>query len=111
MRACMMLIAGGCLVLAACGGGASDTAAKACAAEVANRMAGTTYEIDAKELARSAKSESADTFLLKAPVTFDKGLKSEYKQVCQCRARVDKAGATVLCMQFDWENADLQKSQ
>ena len=112
MRACMMLVLGGCLVLGACGGGATDAAAKVCASEVANRRTGKAYEVDVKELARSAKAESEDTFLLKAPVTIDKGLNTEYKQVCECRARVDKSGAaSVLFMQFDWENADLKKAQ
>jgi hypothetical protein len=108
----MMLVMGGSVLLGACGGGPSDTAATACAADVANRMAGKTYEVNAKDFARSAQSESADTFLLKATVTFDKGLATEYKQVCTCRARVDKSGASVLFMQFDWENADqVQKPQ
>ena len=104
MRAASMLIIAGCLLLSACGGGPADVAAKACAAEVATRMAGKTYEINPKDFAASAQAESAGTFLLKAPVTFDKGLSTEYKQTCQCRARVDKSGAAVLVMQFDWDN-------
>jgi hypothetical protein len=106
MRASMMLMLASCLALTACGGGPNDIAAKACTAEAANRLGGKTYEIDTKAFAASAKAEAADTFLLKAPVTFDKGLATEYKQVCQCRVRVDKAGASVLFMQFDWNNAD-----
>ena len=109
MRACWVLIVANCLALSACGGGPNDAAAKACAAEAATRMAGKTFEIDTKAFAASAKAESPDTYLLKAPVTFDKGLSTEYKQVCQCRARVDKSGASVLFMQFDWENADQVK--
>jgi hypothetical protein len=109
MRAASMLVSGGCLLLAACGGGPADVAAKACTAEVATRMAGKTYEINAKVFAANAQSESADTWLLKAPVTFDKGLSTEYKQNCQCRVRVDKSGATVLFMQFDWDNAGLRQ--
>jgi hypothetical protein len=112
MRACMMLLLASCLTLAACGGGPNDVAAKACAAEAATRLSGKTYEIDTKAFAASAKSESADTYVLRAPVVFDKGLSTEYKQVCQCRARVDKTGASVLFMQFDWENTDqVQKPQ
>jgi len=104
MRAASMLVPIGCLMLSACGGGPADVAAKACTAEVATRMAGKTYEVNPKDFAANAQSESADTFLLKAPVTFDKGLSTEYKQTCQCRARVDKSGAAVLFMQFDWDN-------
>ena len=112
MRTCLILLTLiGCLVLAACAGGPNDAAAKACAAEAATRMAGKTFELNVKAFAASAKAESADTYLLKAPVTFDKGLSTEYKQVCQCRARVDKSGASVLFMQFDWENADQVKQQ
>jgi hypothetical protein len=112
MRACVMLVLASCFALSACGGGPNDAAAKACAAEAANRLAGKTYEIDTKAFAASAKADAPDTYLLKAPVTFDKGLATEYKQVCQCRARVDKSGASVLFMQFDWENADqMQKAQ
>jgi hypothetical protein len=108
----MMLVVGGCLTLTACGGGPSDTAAKACAAEVANRLTGKTYEVSTKDFASSAQKESADTFLLKTPVTFDKGLATEYKQLCQCRVRVDQSGAaTVLFMEFEWDNADIKKSQ
>lgn len=111
MRAASLLIFAGCLLLAACSSGPADVAAKACAAEVATRMAGKTYEVNPKDFAGNAQAESADTFLLKAPVTFDKGLATEYKQVCQCRARVDKSGASVLFMQFDWDNAGLKQSQ
>ena len=109
MRACVLLMMSSCLALSACGGGPNDVAAKACAAEAATRMAGKTFEIDTKAFAASAKAEAADTYLLKAPVTFDKGLSTEYTQVCQCRARVDKSGASVLFMQFDWNNADQVK--
>jgi len=109
MRTASMLVIVGCLLLSACGGSPADVAAKACAAEVATRMAGKTYEVNARDFAGNAQAESADTFLLKASVTFDKGLASEYKQVCQCRARVDKAGASVLFMQFDWDNAGLRQ--
>ena len=111
MRACMMLLLASCFTLSACGGGPNAAAAKACTAEAANRLAGKTYEIDSKAFAASAKAESADTYLLKAPVTFDRGLSTEYKQVCQCRARVDGSGATVLFMQFDWENTDQVQKQ
>jgi hypothetical protein len=98
----------GCLALAACGDKQNDIVAKACAAEAANRMAGKTFEIDAKAFAASAKAETADTFTLKAPVTFDKGLSTEYNQLCTCKARVDKNGATVLFMQFEWlDNSQL----
>ena len=96
-------------MLAACGGSPNDPAAKACVAEAANRLSGKTYELSVKDFAASAKSESPDTFLLKAPVTFDKGLATEYKQTCQCRVRVDKSGANVLFMQFDWDNLDLRQ--
>ena len=109
MRACMMLIVSSCFALSACSGGPNDAAAKACAAEAATRLSGKSYEIDTKAFAASAKAEAPDTYVLKAPVTFDKGLSTEYKQVCQCRARVDKSGASVLFMQFDWENADQVK--
>lgn len=112
MRGCVMLMSAVCLALSACSGGANDLAAKACLAEAANRLSGKTFEIDSKAFAASAKAEAPDTFLLKAPVVFDKGLATEYKQVCQCRARVDKGSATVLFMQFDWNNADqVQKPQ
>ena len=107
----VLLVSVGCLALAACGEKPNDLAAKACAAEAANRLAGKTFEIDTKAFAASAKAESADTYLLKASVTFDKGLSTEYKQPCQCRARVDKAGASVLFMQFDWDNEGLKQSQ
>jgi len=111
MRACVIAVLSSCLALSACGGGANDLAAKACVAEAANRLTGKTYEVNAKDFAASAKSEAPDTFLLKAPVTFDKGLATESKQVCQCRARVDKSGANVLFMQFDWDNADQVQKQ
>ena len=111
MRLWNVLLLSGSLALTACGGSPNDPAAKACVAEAANRLSGKTYEISAKDFAGSAKSESADTWLLKAPVTFDKGLATEYKQTCQCRVRVDKSGASVLYMQFDWDNAGLKQSQ
>lgn len=107
----VLLMSVGCLALAACAEKPNGAAAKACAAEAANRLAGKTFEIDTNAFAASAKAEAPDTFLLKASVTFDKGLSTEYKQTCQCRARVDKNGASVLYMQFDWDNAGLQQSQ
>lgn len=111
MRISTVLLLSASLGLTACGGGPNDTAAKACAAEAANRLAGKTFEIDTRAFAANGKAESDDTFLLKAPVTFDKGLSTEYTQTCQCRVRVDKSGANVLFMQFDWDNAGLKQSQ
>ena len=109
--ATVLLLLSVCLTLTACGGSPNDAGAKACAAEAANRLSGKTFELNAKDFAANAQTEAADTYLLKAPVTFDKGLSTEYKQTCQCRVRVDKSGANVLFMQFDWDNAGLKQSQ
>ncbi len=111
MRAQILLVLAATLVLGACGNGRNDQAAKACSAEIANRLAGKTYEIDLGDLAQHAKSEAVDTLLLSSTATFDKGLSTQYKQTYECRVRFDKIGTpSVLYLQFNWNTADLKKA-
>ena len=112
MRARIMLVLVLGLLLGACGNSRSDQAAKACSTEIANRLAGKTYELDAGDLAAHVKSEAADTLLLSSTALFDKGLSTQYKQTYECRVRFDSANVpSVIYLQFNWNTADLKKDE
>jgi hypothetical protein len=112
MHARIGWILGICLTLGACGGGRNDTAAAACASEIAGKLNGKSYAIDVKDLAAHVKPESADTLLLTSTVVLDKGLPSEDKQTYECRVRFDAQGnASVLYLQFNWNTSDLKQAQ
>ena len=112
MHARIMLVLVCGLFLVACGKGRNDQAAAACSAEIAKKLEGKSYEINIGDLARHAKSESADTLLLSSTAVFDKGLSTQYKQTYDCRVRFDTAGTpSVLYMQFDWSTADLKRQE
>jgi hypothetical protein len=109
-RTFLLLSIGACL--AACGGGREKLAAQACSAEIAKRLGAKSYEIDQRDLAAHAKTESADTLLLSSTAVFDKGLSTEYKQSFDCRVRFDNANAaSVLYLDFKWNTADLKKAE
>lgn len=97
--------------LGACAGsGAAQRAVDACTAEVEQRLAGKTWEIDIDRFRASATvdPESADTLLLSAPIVFDRGLSSEFTQLLKCKARDSGSTANVLSMEFIWEMEDLK---
>ncbi len=110
MRAKLSLLISTALLLSACGGSREQQAAKACDAAVKDKVAGRGYEMSVKDLAASAKPEG-DALRVSAPIVFDKGLTSEYKQVLDCRVRFEagKSAPTVIFLQFNWAMEDLQK--
>lgn len=112
MRARTVLVPMLGLLVCACGNKRNETAAAACNKEIANRLAGKSYEIDVGDLARHVKTESTGTLLLSSTVVFDKGLSSQYQQTYDCRVRIDPAGnASVLYLQFNWNTSDLKQAQ
>jgi hypothetical protein len=112
MRACTMLVLALGLSVGACGNGRNDQAAAACSAEIGKRLAGKTHEIDAGDLARHAKSESADIVVLSSTAVFDKGLSTQYKQTYNCRVRFDTASTpSVIFLEFNWNKEDLKKAE
>lgn len=99
------------LLLVACGGsGPSKLAANACVAEVNQRLAGKTYDIDTASLATSAKQENGagDIWHLSTQIVFDRGLSTEFTQNLNCKARVDNGSASVLSLEFIWAMKDLK---
>lgn len=103
----------GCLflLLSACAGsGPGSIAAEACGAEVAQRLAGKTYDLDSVKLAASAEPEpdTTDIWRLSAPIVFDRGLASEFTQTLKCKARVDAGTPSVLALEFIWAMKDLK---
>lgn len=107
----VLLLLAGC-ILAACGSSRNDKAAAACGAEIANRLAGKTYQIDLRDLAGNAKAESANTLLLASTIVFDKGLSTQNQQTYECRVRMDNADtASVLFLQFNWNTGDLKQAR
>jgi hypothetical protein len=109
MRAKLSMVVSTMLLLSACGGGKEQQAANACDAAVKDKVAGRGYEMSVKELASSAKAEG-DAIRVSAPIVFDKGLTSEYKQVLDCRVRFEagKSAPTVIFLQFNWATEDLK---
>lgn len=110
MRAAVMAVAMATM-LSACGGGREETAARACETAVRNKLAGRTFEIDVKSMARKAKAEGSDVLALNSEIVFDKGLTSEYRQTLDCKVRFegDKEPSVIL-LQFNWSMDDVKKS-
>jgi hypothetical protein len=97
------------LLLAACGNSRDDHAASACSDEIAKRLAGRSFELDAADMTRHVKREAADTVLVSSTVVLDKAMSSENKQTFDCRVRFDAAGTpSVLYLQFNWNTSDLK---
>lgn len=99
------------LLLTACGGsGPGNVAASACVAEVNQRLAGKTFELDAKRLAASAEQEKGtpDIWHLSTQIVFDRGLSTEFNQNLKCKTRVDADKANVLSLEFIWAMKDLK---
>jgi hypothetical protein len=110
MRAAIVAVAMAVL-LSACGGGREETAARVCESAVRNKLAGRTFELDVKSMARKAKAESGDILSLNGEIVFDKGLTSEYKQTLDCKVRFegDKEPSVIL-LQFNWSMDDVKKN-
>ena len=99
------------LLLAACAGsGPGKLAADACVSEVNQRLAGKSFDLDARNLAASAKLEegAGDIWHLSTKVVFDRGLSTEFTQNLNCRIRVENGTASVLSLEFIWAMKDLK---
>ena len=99
------------LLLVACAGsGPGKLAADACISEVNQRLAGKTFDLDARNLAARAKQENAasDIWDLSTQVVFDRGLSTEFTQNLNCRIRVENGTASVLSLEFIWAMKDLK---
>ena len=98
------------LVLAGCGGGREQQAAKACEDAIRNKLAGRGVDIDLKDFAAHATPEDGGTLLLRSIIIFDKGLSSEYKQTAECKVRFEPGKeAAVIFLQFNWSMDDVKK--
>ena len=110
IRATLLIVSA--LLLAACGNSRDDHAAAACGDEIAKRLSGRSFELDAGDMVKHIKRESADTVLVSSTVVLDKGMSSENRQTFDCRVRFDSAGAaSVLYLQFNWNTSDLKPSR
>jgi hypothetical protein len=110
IRATLLIMSA--LLLAACGNSRDDHAAAACSDEIAKRLSGRSFELNAGDMVKHIKRESADTVLVSSTVVLDKGMSSENRQTFDCRARFDAAGvASVLYLQFNWNTSDLKPSR
>ena len=104
LSVCVALAAA--LSLAACGKGPEKRAVETCQKAIAEKLSGKTYEVDAKAMAASAKSEANGVMTLTSVVVFDKGLPGESKQTLECKVQFDPKNAsadpTVVGMTFQW---------
>ena len=98
------------LALSACGNNVHRKAARACLAEVDNRLSDKQYEVDVARLTDSAVPEAASTLQLSAPIVFDRGREAEYTQIIECRVRLDTETPTVIFLQFNWSMDDVKKA-
>lgn len=99
------------LMLAACSSNSREhQAADACVAEISKRLSGKTFEVDANQLAASAKVQDADSLQLAGSIIFDRGFAKEYAQTLDCRVRFDGSVANVIFLQFNWSMEDLKKA-
>jgi hypothetical protein len=110
MRTSTLMLLIPCLLIAACGENRPNSAAEACDKAIAGKLAGKTFSIDRADMARNAKSISADTFEINSTIVFDKGLSTEYQQTFDCRVRMESGKAPdVLYMQFNWSKDDMKR--
>jgi hypothetical protein len=110
MRSVIAAVLGG-LVLAGCGGGGAQLAAKACEKQVQEKLAGRSYELDVNDLAKNGTSEGSDMVRLTSTIVFDRGLSSEYKQIVDCKVRIEKdKEPVVIFLQFNWSMDDVKKT-
>jgi hypothetical protein len=98
------------LLVTACSGDRNDSAADACGKAIADKLAGKTFSIDAKQMSQGARDESPDVVVIASTIVFDKGLSTEYKQTFDCRVRFENGKpASVIGMQFNWSKDDMKK--
>ena len=95
-----LIVAWVALLLSGCGSSRESQAAAACESAAMERAAGKMLVVDRKALERSAIAESADILQLKAPVTLDTGLQSEYTQTLNCRVQFAGNEAKVISVVF-----------
>lgn len=86
--------------LAGCGDSPAARAAAACADAAKERAEGKLLAVDPKALEQSAASEGKDALRLRAPVTFDTGLQSQYTQTLDCRVKLTDGKAQVIGVTF-----------
>jgi hypothetical protein len=89
------------VLLAGCGGGREDQAAKACSEKLAEKLTGKSYVLDQADMVAKAKSDG-DTVTIASTVTIDAGLPSESKQGFECKARIAGSETTVIALTFSW---------
>lgn len=88
------------VLLTACGSSPEALAAKACEAAAKDRAVGKIMAVDMVVLRKSASADPGGIMQLKAPVTFDTGLQSEYTQTLNCRVQFNGKEATVVSVIF-----------
>lgn len=93
------------LMLAGCGANPQQSAVAACQKEVAKKLAGKSFEIDAADMLAKVQKHSETEMQLSFTVFFDKGLPAETRQTVDCRVQFDpknpKAEPFVF-IQFNW---------
>lgn len=99
------------VLVSACGNNVHRQAARACLAEVDNRLEDKQFDVDVGQLTNSAVTQAADTLQLSSPIVFDRGRASEYTQIIECRVRLDADAPTVIFLQFNWSMDDVKKAQ
>jgi hypothetical protein len=112
MRARLSLLFGICSLVACSSGGREGLAATACENAIRAKLVDKSFVLDRAEMIKTAKAEASDTLLLQPTVTFDKGLSSEFKQIVDCRVRIEaNQQVSVIFLQFNWSMDDLKKAQ
>lgn len=94
------------LLLSGCGAGPEQQAVDACQSEIAGKLAGKSFEIDAAEMLGKIQKQSDTVMQVTSTVYFDKGLPAETKQTFDCRVQFDpndrSAAPKVTFLQFNW---------
>ncbi len=95
-----LCVIGASAFLASCSGSRESRAADACETAAKARAEGKMLAVDHGALEKSAIAEGTDQLRLRAPVTFDTGLQSQYTQTLDCRVRFVDGKAEVLTITF-----------